>query len=220
MLVRIAKKIGENFDFAVAIKPTEIRNGKPVIHYFVSYAHEDKHLKDKLLIILKELLEISKDYYFEAWDDGEILAGELWHNQIQAAVAHCQFGLLLVSPAFLGSAYIKGLELPAFVASNLAAPEPERPAILPVALKRIQFDGSIDLKGLEKLQIFHGRTGKAFLDCSTDITRHEFALELFQQIIKIVERYFDTFHLTLFRNPSLLKRVLAETMIKSWMRFP
>ncbi len=183
---------------------TEMRDGKPVIRYFVSYAHDDDDLKEKLLKPLKQRLAIAKDYCFEAWDDGEILAGERWHEQIQAAVAHCQFGLLLVSPAFLGSAYIKNHELPAFVTSNLAVPEPEKQAI-PVALKRIPFDNSVDLKGLEQRQVFHDRAGKTFQERSSKPkTREGFASELFQQILKIVKRY-GTPRPSLSRNTSPAK---------------
>jgi len=179
-----------------ALKPTEIRDRKPVIRYFVSYAHDDKNLKDKLLKPLKQHLAIAKDYCFEAWDDSEILAGEHWHERIQAAIAHCQFGLLLVTPAFLGSTYIQDHELRAFVASNLVDPEPGKWAI-PVALKPIPFDGSIDLKGLEQLQVFRDGAEKAFNACSTSRTRDKFALELFQQILKIVKRYAPSPILTL-----------------------
>ncbi|PZN69060.1 MAG: hypothetical protein DM484_30465 [Candidatus Methylumidiphilus alinenensis] len=170
------------------IGPTEIRDGKPIIRYFVSYAHKDKILKDKLLNPLKQLLATAKDYCFKAWDDGDLLAGEDWHDKIRSAVDYCHFGLLLVSPAFLGSEFIKDHELPAFVSHDLAVPETEKRAI-PVALKPILFDGIMDLKGLEKLQIFHNKNGKAFHDLNSDRTRDEFALELFQQIIKIVNRY-------------------------------
>ena len=52
-----------------------MRDGKPVIRYFVSYAHEDRKLKDELLKRLNERLAIAKEYYFDPWDDGEILAG-------------------------------------------------------------------------------------------------------------------------------------------------
>jgi len=172
----------------VAMELAEMRDSKPVIRYFVSYAQKDRKLKNELLKRLKERLAIAKEYYFDPWDDGEILPGERWHEQIQAAIARCQFGLLLVSPALLGSAYIKDHELPAFVASNLAAPEPEKRAI-PIALKRISFDNSIDLKGLEQIQVFRDSAGKAFQERSTDKTREDFAEELFQQILKIVKRY-------------------------------
>ncbi|MFO1432359.1 MAG: TIR domain-containing protein [Candidatus Competibacteraceae bacterium] len=171
-----------------AIEPPKRRDNKPVIRYFVSYAHDDNDLKDKLLKPLKQRLAIAKDYCFEAWDDGEILPGEHWHEQIQAAVAGCQFGLLLVSPAFLGSQYIQDHELQAFIATNSAEQGPLKRAI-PVALKPIPFDKSIDLKGLEQLQVFRDSNRKAFQECSNSISRDKFASELFQQIFKIVKRY-------------------------------
>jgi len=171
------------------IEPTEMRSGKPVIRYFVSYSHddEDKKLKGDLLKRLKQSLAIATDYCFIPWDDEEILPGERWHEQIQKAIDHCHFGLLLVSKAFLGSEYIKKHELPAFVASDLTNPEPEK-RVIPVALKRVPFDRSIDLKGLEHLQIFHDSDGKTFQE-RVGRTRDEFTEALFQQILKIVRRY-------------------------------
>ena len=171
------------------VDATEKYNGKPVIRYFVSYSHddEDKKLKADLLKRLKQSLDIASDYCFELWDDAEILPGERWHQQIQHAIDRCHFGLLLVSKAFLGSAYIKNHELPAFVASDLLNPEPEK-RVIPVALKRVPIDRSIDLKGLEHLQIFHDSAGKTFQERSGR-TRDEFTEALFQQILKIVRRH-------------------------------
>ncbi len=168
-----------------AIELTEMRNGKRLIRYFVSYSHKDRKLKDELLNRLKDRLNIAREYYFEPWDDEEILPGERWHEQIQEAVGRCHFGLLLVSTAFLGSGYIKDNELPAFVATNLAIPEPDK-RVIPVALKRILFNNTIDLKGLEHLQIFHDSAGKTFQERSGDRTRDDFATELFEQILKFV----------------------------------
>jgi len=42
---------------------------------------------------------------------------------------------------------------------------------------------------LEHLQVFHDSSGKTFQECSNSITREKFALELSQQIFKIVKRY-------------------------------
>ena len=166
----------------------EAGNGKTVIRYFISYAHKDTKLKTQLLEPLEQYLNTSKNYYFEAWDDEVIITGEDWHEKIQAAVAGCHFGLLLVSPNFLGSEYIENHELPAFVPINIAVPDTGK-RVIPLALTPILFDGIMDLKGLEKLQIFHLKTDKnlkTFQDARTKSTRDKFALELFQQIIKTV----------------------------------
>jgi hypothetical protein len=62
--------------------------------------------------------------------------------------------LLLVSPAFLGSDYIGKHELSHYVGGGAGGAMPRKRAA-PVALKPIRFDGAMDLKGLDRLQIFH-----------------------------------------------------------------
>ncbi|MDQ3775824.1 MAG: pentapeptide repeat-containing protein, partial [Pseudomonadota bacterium] len=168
-----------------AVELTEVKEGKQVVRYFISYAHKDKGLKQRLIDLLGALLDGSKHYRFEPWDDAEILPGEEWHTKIQHAIARCQFGLLLVSPEFLRSRYISGQELPSFVAHG--SPEPTKRAI-PVALRRVPFDDTIDLKGLERLQVFHDSGDKAFVERTTDKTRDDFARELFQQIVRVVSQ--------------------------------
>ena len=170
-----------------AVELTDVEDGKQVVRYFISYAREDGRLKDQLMKGLEPFLKIAKDYRFAAWDDAEILPGEDWHAAIQRAIARCQFGLLLVSPEFLASEYIRAKELPAFVSPNLASPEATKRAI-PVALKSLLFDGNVDLKGLERVQVFHDPDGKAFAERSTDKTRYDFARELFQRIVRVVEQ--------------------------------
>ncbi|HRD88727.1 MAG TPA: TIR domain-containing protein [Accumulibacter sp.] len=168
-----------------AIELTETRDGKPLIRYFVSYAHQDKSESERLLRQLQNQLGIARDYAFEAWTDRDILPGEEWHEEIQGAIARCQFGLLLVSTAFLGSKYITAHELPAFVAGEPGTADPGKRAI-PVALKRVLLDGSMDLKGLERRQIFHDNSDRAFAERTTDKTREDFARELFQKILAVV----------------------------------
>ncbi len=168
--------------------PTKMSYANPVIRYFVSYAHDDRHLKDGLMNPLKQFLDAANEYSFVTWDDTEILAGEGWHEMIQEAIVSCQLGLLMVSPAFLGSKYIQDHELRYFIDSNITVPGLEK-RVIPVALKPIPFDYSMDLNGLEKLQFFRSKAGKTFQSCQTNNTREEFALELFQHIIKVVKRY-------------------------------
>jgi hypothetical protein len=160
---------------------------KRVIRYFISYAHQDARLVTKLLALLKPQLAIAKDFQFEAWADNEILAGDKWHYEIKSAISQCQFGLLLVSPGFLASKFVTSEELPSFVGANLLHPTQKKRAI-PVSLKLISFDGSMELKGLEKHQIFHDKRGKSFSQCQGSHCE-EFAKELFDQIIKIVKSH-------------------------------
>lgn len=79
---------------------------KRTVRYFVSYAHADGKLAAQLEQELQKQLGACKHYHFERWSDHKILVGEKWHDEIQKALVECDFGLLLVSPSFLGSKYI------------------------------------------------------------------------------------------------------------------
>lgn len=150
---------------------------KRIVRYFLSYAHDDGKLPDKLLAELDKQLRACKDFSFQRWQDTHILPGEKWHEEIQKAAKECDFGLLLVSPAFLGSEYIGKHELPLFVSG-------EKPCV-PVGLCRIDF-GNHDTKGLSESQIYlhatpKGNGRKYFADCTGKHTA-DFAFGLFSQI--------------------------------------
>jgi len=162
--------------------------GKRLVKYFVSYAHDDRTQKADLLKRIQRLFAAAKDYRFECWEDRDIVLGEDWHEEIQAAIGACHFGLLFVSPAFLASGFIQKSELPLFVSADPFQPTATKKAA-PVALKRILLDGSLDLRGLERRQIFHDERTKAFQECTTDNTRDRFARELFARIRVMLERH-------------------------------
>jgi hypothetical protein len=164
-------------------------DNKP-IRFFVSYAREDSILKEKLLHSLKQQLATVKGYQFEIWDDDKIEVGDAWSDQIKTAIKRCKFGLLLISPAFLTSKYINQTELPAFVGRDLSNPRGKR--AIPAILNPILFGDDIDLKGLEKKQIFFYKTknsSKSFQECHGKSEQTQYVIQLVQQIIKIVKRY-------------------------------
>lgn len=68
----------------------------------------------------------------------------------------CDYGVLLVSPAFLGSTFILEEELPRFVGESATK------GALPVALKRVPLDGSRQLSGVGDHQIFRDAEGRCF----------------------------------------------------------
>lgn len=149
------------------------------VRYFTSYPGRNKDLAERLGEALTDNLEASKTYAYQPWIDQDIVVGEDWREEIERALASCDFGLLLVSPAFLASKFIEAHELPRFV-----GPQSDKP-VIPVMLQPIDFDRH-DLKGLDRKQIFRlDRKGlkrpKAFGDCK-DRQRDEFALSLFGQI--------------------------------------
>lgn len=166
------------------MKPHET-TPKRLVRYFVSYAHDDDKLPGKLLAELDKHLRSCKHFEFQRWQDTNILLGEKWHDEIQKALLDCEFGLLLISPAFLGSDYIGKHELPIFVSG-------EKPC-MPVGLCRIDFTNH-DTKGLSESQIFlhatpNGKNRKSFAECNGN-TAINFTHSLFGQISARLNKLF------------------------------
>jgi len=167
---------------------------KRKVRFFVSYAHEDEDrgkLKSKLLEHLMPLLANSNQFKFQLWHDDLLLLMDGWHEQIQAAIKECEFGLLMVSPNFLRSSYIAKNELAHYVRDE-NDPTPlvssSRRAIA-VGLKRLDF-ARMDLKGLRQQQIFFKQRNISFSECTGRTGRDQFAYALFAKIQdSIVEFY-------------------------------
>jgi uncharacterized protein YjbI with pentapeptide repeats len=136
---------------------------KPLVRYFVSYAHEDEALAGDLLRRLCHCLGAAADYRFSRWQDRDIILGADWHEAIQHAIRECDFGLLLVNSAFLASDYIRNEELPHYVVPDGVTLSPGKRAA-PVALQRVAFDKTMDLRGLEHRQIFLDSDRKAYAE--------------------------------------------------------
>lgn len=100
---------------------------------FISYSHENKEERDRLLVHLRAAKLNSKT--IEWWDDTQIKPGEEWYEEIQKAIASTRIAILLVSVDYLASEFITENELPPF----LAASEEEGVTILPVILGPCSF---------------------------------------------------------------------------------
>ena len=160
--------------------------GKQDVHVFVSYARANNNLAPRFLRHFREQAGASKAFRYVFWQDRDILVGEDWQQAIERALEECTLGLLLISPAFLGSQYITEEELPRFVGGR-AKP------VVPLMLQPV--DSKLhDLKGLEAKQIFRldrpkFSEPKAFAEC-TAARRDEFALELFRCVEARLARVF------------------------------
>ena len=117
----------------------------------MSYAHKDMKLARALRDALQELLQCSKHYAFEGWDDAQLRAGERWFDSIQGQLEAADLGLLMLSPSFLASRFIAEHELPAFVAGTRSELVGKR--VVPVALRKLDLHNT-NLRGLEAHQIF------------------------------------------------------------------
>jgi hypothetical protein len=161
---------------------------KRTVRYFVSYTRADRKLPDKLLSELKKQLGASANYQFLEWRDTEIQPGKNWHAEIRRALDECDFGLLLVSPAFLGNAYVTEHELPVFV----QGPKP----CIPVTLCTLDFQNQ-SLRGLERLQLF-GYTpprdvhSRSFEECTSPKHQSAFARALFSAISNHLAQRFES----------------------------
>lgn len=76
---------------------------------FISYSQRDQDLFSELDLRLRGLDDIFPD--IDAWSDQRLLAGDDWHEEIQAALNAAQVVVLLVSPEFKASRYIRDHEL-------------------------------------------------------------------------------------------------------------
>jgi hypothetical protein len=83
---------------------------------FINYAHTDNISPDPKKRWLDRFIEIAKPLVhqeeFSTFSDTEIKIGEDWHLRIQSQLAVAKAAVLLISPAFLASTYIRNSELP------------------------------------------------------------------------------------------------------------
>lgn len=173
-----------------AVRQRELVNGVATIKYFVSYAKTDQRLASELAEKLKvDLNAAGHLYYFQAWRDPVLLAGDNWFDEIQTAIADCDFGLMLVSANFLASQFIAQHELPAFVSPAPDALQGDKRTV-PVLLKPIEFDGTMDLRGLQHKQ-FYSLNNKAFGDLKGIPDKDKFVRGLFKQIMQFAPTLID-----------------------------
>jgi NACHT domain/TIR domain len=162
----------------VSVAPTHVR-------FFVSYDREsDRTLAKNLLDRLQLNLRVSKEFDYDIWDDTAILVGEHRPNAIAEALQKADFGLFLVSVAWLAK-FEPGGSLSVFVTDD------GKP-VIPVVLKRVVQEYQ-QLHGLEVRQLFRLESArgvlKCYAECCLDAERDRFAQSLFQQIEQRLKRW-------------------------------
>lgn len=167
---------------AIATSTGALRNGKRTVRFFVSYsrAGEESRLANDLLSRLRTEFGPSPRYEVNLWQDSYVGVDKQWHAEIQKAIGDCDFGLLLVCPAFLSSKYINEDELPFFVTPD---GKPGVKPVIAVGLAKLDF-AHHDLLGLEEQQIFRWQSPssakqKFYSDLKTAHDKREFAHSLF-----------------------------------------
>ena len=76
---------------------------------FISYSHQDEEFLQAFRVHLK-LWEDRK--LLDIWSDRDIETSQDWHQTIQDVIRETAVAVLLISPYFLASDYIRQQELP------------------------------------------------------------------------------------------------------------
>jgi hypothetical protein len=143
----------------------------PATKLFLSWSRTDRTAKDALIGPLLDHLKSLSGVDVEWWEDSHLRLGERWRRELLARLDECDYGVLLLSPAFLGSSFILDEELPRFVGSRATR------GALPVGLKRVPLDGTRELAGVDEYQIFRTDGGRWFTE-TRGSTRERFVLDL------------------------------------------
>ena len=106
---------------------------------FISYAHKDNEDANASNRWLDRLLEHIQPLVMQdqvhIWSDQGIETGDLWHDSIQHTLQHSKVAILLVSPAFLASKYIRNSEMPVLLMNA----KKEGVVILPIIVRHCLF---------------------------------------------------------------------------------
>jgi hypothetical protein len=106
---------------------------------FISYAHDDNENSDPSKRWLNRLLEHLQPLVFQrqvaTWSDTAIEAGERWHESLNRQLQKAKVVVLLISPAFLASEYIRNSELPVLLMNTLK----RGVTVLPLIVRRSVF---------------------------------------------------------------------------------
>lgn len=142
------------------------------VRIFLSWCHLDKQLKEALLTHLMPALGLFTDLEVQWWQDSHLTCGEDLLPGIVDRIDEADFGLLLLSTPYFGSAFIRKHELRRFAGGDADK------GSLPVALSALpEFGDHHDLGGVEKQLVFFAGGGQTFADLSGP-RRRRFANDL------------------------------------------
>ena len=153
-------EVGKGETFAEALKkrlPVAVPGNAPRQRIFISYAHEDRSSKNRLLEKLKTF-EISCD--FTVWEDGQLRPGDLWDSKIKENLMAARIIIFLASDAMLNSKYIRDVEIGTAIERWKNEPEITRPRIMTVVLEQCNWTTSV--LGQFQSATFEGRPIKSY----------------------------------------------------------
>src|SRR5437588_3397137 len=95
---------------------------------FISYAHEDKRLRERLAVHLKSL---EHQELIVSWNDGDIMPGTEWNQQILDHLNAAQIIILLISPDFIASQFCYSIEMKRAIVRH----ENQQACVIPIILR-------------------------------------------------------------------------------------
>lgn len=81
---------------------------KEKLNVFFAYSHRDRELKSELE---RHLSQLRRNKTIETWSDNELIAGQVWEEEIQKKLEAADIILLLISSDFLASDYCTNIEM-------------------------------------------------------------------------------------------------------------
>jgi TIR domain len=108
------KSHGYNEEMVLFMRPPSLFWGlgealmQQPITIFISYAHEDEALRERLD---KHLSHLKKQNLISVWHDRDIKAGTEWKHKIDTYLEQAHLILLLISPDFMASEYCYSIEM-------------------------------------------------------------------------------------------------------------
>jgi hypothetical protein len=105
------------------------------LEVFVSYAHEDRKLRDKLA---KHLSNLRNQQIITDWFDGDIIEGTEWEPQILTHLQNAHIILLLISANFLASKFCYSTEMKQAIARHDAG----EARVIPIILRPLDWKGT------------------------------------------------------------------------------
>ncbi|MGB5055166.1 MAG: FxSxx-COOH system tetratricopeptide repeat protein, partial [Nitrospirales bacterium] len=163
---------------------------------FVCYAHTDNESPDPskrwLNRLLEQLAPLAIQDQVCAWSDKAIETGQDWHDSIQQILEHTKAAVLLVSPAFLASTYIRNSELPVLLKNA----KDRGLVILPVIVRHCLFKETTfkypdPVNGPEELSLATLQSANPPTTPLNSLTEHEqdkVLLEVAQSLLKILHQ--------------------------------
>lgn len=131
---------------------------------FISYSHNDKNWKDRLVV---QLSVLQKQGRLDIWNDQLIKPGDAWVKVIESAIDSALIAILLISADFLNSNFIHDVEIPLLLKNR----DEKKLQIIPLFVRPCAWDQVDWLKSIQG----YPSTGKALSSLSDNEVDQELA---------------------------------------------